>query len=57
MARNQDYYVAKAKMEDFPSLMKMSQDIYDGFDYVPHAYQAWIEQELVYGDRFSFGNK
>ena len=49
------YICVQATLEDFPSLMAMSEGIYDGLDYLPHVYKDWIEQEDRYGDRISMG--
>ena len=44
-----------ATLDDYDSLMEMSQGLYDGWDYLPHVYKNWIRQEQHYGDRVNLG--
>ena len=42
---NMDVSIRKAKFQDFETIVELSQNIYDGLDYLPHTFNIWLENE------------
>ena len=37
--------IEQAKHSDYEEVMKISEGVYNGFDYLPYLYHKWISQE------------
>ena len=44
-------YLSKAEGSDLPELCRIFKDIYRGNDYLPFAFQAWVDEENEWPER------
>ena len=41
----EEVIIERAKHSDYEEVMRISEGVYNGFDYMPYLYHIWVEQE------------
>ena len=44
LSRNTKLHIVKASLEDEEGVMRASEDVYAGLDYLPSLYRTWIQE-------------
>jgi len=51
LLKNEDFGIAKAEHKDYQAIVDMSDNIYNGFDYLLPIYHKWIDMEVEKPDK------